>query len=291
MIELFYLPLLFLATMGIATVAVMAGVGGGVLFTPLMLAFTGLDVNFVRSAGLALAMTDSVVGGRRYLKAGATRLNLVLFGSVALAVGSSIGAVVGVGVVKWFGTTGEAAIRIALGVLIMFVVYVMWKFGRRREGETGGVGSEWGHRLGLYGVFYDPALKKEVKYHARNVGYGFLAFFGIGMISGMFGVGGGWAIVPTLFLIMGLPLKVSVGSSVASFVVGDMPGFWIYVNEGAVAPTLLAAVMMGPLIGATIGSKLALRVKTRVIRYAVLTVMAIAAINLIVRGLQQLGVI
>ncbi|MFN3804678.1 MAG: sulfite exporter TauE/SafE family protein [Pyrobaculum sp.] len=291
MIELFYLPLLFLVTMGIATVAVMAGVGGGVLFTPLMLAFTTLDVNFVRSAGLALAMTDSVVGGRRYLKAGATRLNIVLFGSVALAIGSSIGAIVGIGVVKWFGITGEAIIRIALGALIMFIIYVMWRFGGRREKEVESTGSEWGRKLGLYGVFYDPAIKKEIKYHARNVGYGFLCFFGVGMISGMFGVGGGWAIVPTLFLVMGLPLKVSVGSSVASFVVGDMPGFWIYVNEGVVAPTLLAAVMAGPLIGATIGSKLALRVKTRVIRYAVLTVMAIASINLIIRGLIQLGVI
>ncbi len=291
MVELFFLPLLFLLTVGIATVAVMAGVGGGVLFTPLMLAFTGLDVNFVRAAGLALAMTDSVVGGRRYLKAGATKLNIVLFGSVALAVGSSVGAVLGVGIVKWFGVVGEAIVRIALGLLIMFVIYVMWKF-RRKEGEIAkSSGSEWGRRLGLFGIFHDPALGKEVKYHARNVGYGFLCFFGVGFIAGMFGVGGGWAIVPTLHIVMGLPLKVSVGSSVASFVVGDMPGFWIYVNEGVVAPTLLAPVMLGPLIGATIGSKLALRVKTHVIRTAVLTVMAIASVNLIIRGLQQLGVI
>ncbi len=40
-------------------------------------------------------------------------------------------------------------------------------------------------------------------------GVGPAAVFGVGLVSGVFGVGGGWALVPVFNLVMGLLLKVA----------------------------------------------------------------------------------
>ena len=46
----------FLVSVLIAIIAVIAGVGGGVIFTPLLLAFTSFDTLVIRSTGLVVAM-------------------------------------------------------------------------------------------------------------------------------------------------------------------------------------------------------------------------------------------
>ena len=46
----------FFLSFAIALVAVIGGIGGGVLFTPFMLAFTSVDSLIVRATGLIVAM-------------------------------------------------------------------------------------------------------------------------------------------------------------------------------------------------------------------------------------------
>jgi uncharacterized membrane protein YfcA len=52
---------------------------------------------------------------------------------------------------------------------------------------------------------------------------GLAAVFGVGLVSGVFGVGGGgeWALVPVFNLVMGLPLKVAVACSEVAIALGD----------------------------------------------------------------------
>ena len=51
----------FLVSVLIAIVAVIAGVGGGVIFTPLLLAFTSFDTLVIRSTGLVVAMFSGLI--------------------------------------------------------------------------------------------------------------------------------------------------------------------------------------------------------------------------------------
>ena len=51
----------FILSIMIAIVAVIAGVGGGVLFTPIMMAFTTMDTLIIRSTGLVVAMFSGLV--------------------------------------------------------------------------------------------------------------------------------------------------------------------------------------------------------------------------------------
>ncbi len=51
----------FCLSFAIAMVAVIGGIGGGVLFTPFMLAFTPVDSLIVRATGLIVAMFSGLV--------------------------------------------------------------------------------------------------------------------------------------------------------------------------------------------------------------------------------------
>lgn len=280
------LVVLFFFSIGVGVLGAVAGVGGGVLFTPLVLAFTDLDINFVRSTGLALAMMGSAFVVREFIEAGATRLSLMLFISVAVATGSAAGAAVGIAAVMWFGKWGEAVVRVMLGVLIVAVAVVMFFF-RPKSPPSAQMGRV-ARALRLYGVFYDPAARKEVEYGAGRLPQSFVLYSAVGFMSGVFGVGGGWALVPIANLVMGLPLKVAVATSKASFILGDMPGFWVYLNSGYVEPALLAAVMPGVAIGSVVGARIMLRTRARVVRYVVVATMLAAAIQLIARSLPHL---
>ena len=60
--------------------------------------------------------------------------------------------------------------------------------------------------------------------------WGLAAAFGVGLVSGVFGVGVGWALVPVFNLVMGVPLKVAC--SEATIALGDAAATATYLSAG-----------------------------------------------------------
>ena len=56
--------------------------------------------------------------------------------------------------------------------------------------------------LGMHGVYHDAASRRDVHWRVHRTPAGLLAFGGIGVLAGMFGLGAGWANVPALNLLM-----------------------------------------------------------------------------------------
>ena len=69
-----------------------------------------------------------------------------------------------------------------------------------------------------------------VRYGAGRTARGLAAVFGL--VSGVFGVGGGWALVPAFNLVMGLPLKVAVACSEVAIALGDAAAVATYLSAG-----------------------------------------------------------
>ena len=283
-----FLALLFVASVGIGMLGSLAGVGGGVIFTPLFLAFTSANPDVIRATGLALAYTTSISAGARYLREGLANLRLVLLTSTFMAPAAILGAYLGLYITASMGETGAAIVRLSLGALLILIVLAM---GVKRVEWPESSGDELSRRLGLAGTYFEKSLGREVSYAPRRVIHASAFLAGVGFISGMFGLGGGWALVPVYNLVMSLPLKVAVACSVTTLAIGDAPGLWVYIHSGAVMPPLLAIIVPGVMIGASAGSKLALRVRARVMRYVVMAVMLTSAIQLIYRGLAGIGLI
>jgi uncharacterized membrane protein YfcA len=110
-------------------------------------------------------------------------------------------------------------------------------------------------------------------------------FAGIGLLAGMFGLGAGWANVPAFNLLMGAPLKLSVGTSGLLLSVVDTSAAWVYINRGAVLPLVVVPSILGAMLGAKIGARLLNITPGRVVRNIVLTVLVIAGGRAFLKGL------
>lgn len=111
----------------------------------------------------------------------------------------------------------------------------------------------------------------------------------MGFIGGMFGLTGGWAIVPILNLVSRLPLKVAVATSLTIIAITYAPALMVYNINGALNAYIVALTAPMVALGALVGSKIMIKIKASVIRYAIIAVMIISAIQLIQRGLAQLS--
>ena len=101
-----------------------------------------------------------------------------------------------------------------------------------------------------------------------------------GLLSGLFGVGGGTVIVPLLMLILGFDQSLAAGTSLAAIVPTATVGVISYAVHGSVAwiPALILAG--GAVIGAQIGTWLLARLPVTVLRWGFVAFLAVVIVSL-----------
>ena len=268
---------LFAVTFAMGIVAVLAGVGGGVLFVPIVSAFFPFHLDFVRAAGLLIALTSALSAAPSLLTNGLASMRLAMPLALIGSVTSVIGALVGLAL-------PTEAVQIALGLTILAIAALMWRAGRTEHPEVPRP-DPLGAALGMHGVYHDPALGHDVKWQVHRTPAAFFVFGGIGVLAGMFGLGAGWANVPALNLLMGAPLKLSVGTSGFVLSVVDTSAAWIYLNRGAVLPMIVVPSLIGVMLGAKVGARLLRVAQASVVRKIVLTVLFVAGGRALLKGL------
>lgn len=88
-----------------------------------------------------------------------------------------------------------------------------------------------------------------------------------GMLSGLFGIGGGVILVPMLVLLLGFQQRLAAGTSVAAILPAAIVGGVTYAIQGHIDWIAVAALAVGIVIGAQIGSYLLSRVPTLFLRW------------------------
>lgn len=268
---------LFVVCFFLGVIAVPAGVGGGVLFVPLISGFFPFHLDYVRGAGLLVALSSALAAGPSLLRAGLANLRVGLPLALVASISSMLGALLGLAL-------PASVVRIALGVAILGIVAVMI-MARKSEHPEVSVGDRWAQALGMHGVFVDGASGQAVHWKLHRTPQGLVLFFFIGILAGMFGLGAGWANVPALNLVMGAPLKVAAGSSSFILSLVDSSAAWIYLNNGAVLPVIGAPSVVGMMLGAKIGARLLSVLKASLIRRLVIAMLLFAGGRALMVGL------
>lgn len=281
----------FLLSFAIALVAVIGGIGGGVLFTPFMLAFTPVDSLIVRATGLIVAMFSGLISTGPFMRGGLANLKICIFCAAAYGVGAFAGAQGAILVAKNLGETGEGLVRFALGlILLSLAIYfivggkkIEWPEVKKIDGFT-----KW---LKLSQPYYEVSLGKVVDYPLTRAGWVIAAILGVGLLSGFFGLGAGWAIVPAQNLIMAVPLKVAAANSGVLLGMGDCIAVWPYLLIGAIIPIFAAPWLVGQVLGGLLGARILIKIKAGFVRYLLIGFMFFACFGLLTKGLTILGVI
>lgn len=121
----------------------------------------------------------------------------------------------------------------------------------------------------------------------RLVGIG----FGAGMMSGFFGIGGGFLIVPGLVAATGMPLLYAIGSSLVAVTAFGMTTAANYAWSGFVNWPLVGLFIAGGLVGGVFGGRLAgfLAGKKQLLSQVFAAIVAIVGVYVVYKGLVALG--
>jgi uncharacterized membrane protein YfcA len=202
------------------------GGGGSLLAVPLMVYVVGVASPHVAIGTSALAVAANAASS---LVAHARAHNVKWRCSLVFAVAGLAGA--------WGGSTLGKAVPgehlLALFAVVMLVVAVLML---RRRGAEG-----------------DPATRLDRENAPRLVGFGLAT----GLLSGFFGIGGGFIIVPALIAATGMPILNAVGSSLVAVTAFGVATAANYALSGWVDPVLAATFIVGGAAGGPLGSRLA----------------------------------
>ena len=139
--------------------------------------------------------------------------------------------------------------------------------------------------LGIHGAFLEPSTGEVVQWKTHRTLASLLLFIAVGIMAGMFGLGAGWANVPVFNLVMGVPLKVSVGTSKFLLSITDTSAAWVYLNQGCVIPLMAIPSIAGLMIGSIVGVRLLAIAKPKFIRYLVICVLFFSGVKALMKGL------
>lgn len=273
----FALALLIGALVGLLAGAL--GVGGGILAVPVLVYLLGQDPHAATAESLVIVLVSSVAALPSRFRRHQVRLAVgVVFGFC-----SALGAVAG----TWLNRviSGDA-VMLAFAVLLAGVAVLMGRNGlRERRLEL--VGS-----LGASAAATDDTTGECALTWRRLPVYLVLGTF-TGIMVGFFGIGGGFAMVPVLVLLMRFPTRVAQGTSfvvisvvsvisiltrVLGPLVAALPPFAAFASGVGVAQTLpvaplhidwLVAILfaLGSGVGSAVGSPLSNRVRASTLTF------------------------
>lgn len=249
---LFSLSVLFGGLVGFALG--LTGGGGSLLAVPLLV--YGLSIAPREAFGISLAAvgaTALVAVGPR-IRAGQVEIGTGILFAVAGMVGAPLGT--------WAaGVISETVLLTLFSVLMLFVAWRMWN--KSAQGDLlEPVCDNNGRR---------PTCERtedgKLKLTSRCVMLLLLVGLTTGFLSGMFGVGGGFVIVPALVLFSGMPIHKAIATSLLVIVLVSISGVASHFAAGrGISLEVTGLFVLGGVIGMTLGGHVAKRLAAPVLQ-------------------------
>ncbi len=268
--------ILFVVSFLLGIVAVLGGVGGGVLFVPIVGGFFPFHLDFVRGAGLLVALAGALAAGPGLLRSGMANLRLAMPLALIASASAIAGAMVGLAL-------PTNVVQIALGTTILGIVVLMLS-AKKSEFPVVAQPDSLSVALRMNGIYHEVTAGRDIDWQVHRTPQGLMMFTVIGLMAGMFGLGAGWANVPVLNLLMGAPLKVSVATSKFMLSIVDTAAAWVYLNNGAVLALVAVPSIIGIMLGSLVGVRLLKRTNATVIRRVVITLLLLAGSRALLKG-------
>lgn len=276
----FWPLILFLFCCVLGIIAVLAGVGGGVLYVPLVSGFFPFHIDFVRGAGLMVALAGAVAAGPGLLRRNLASLRLAIPVALIASSCSIIGAMLGL----YLSKINPKIVQVCLGATIVGIAFLLL-LSKNMERPVVKQQDALGLALCIHGAYLDKGTNEKVDWKTHRTLLGFGMFIFIGILAGMFGLGAGWANIPVLNLVLGVPLKISVATSKFLLSITDTSAAWIYMNKGCVIPLMAIPSIIGLMFGSFVGVKLLSIARPRLLRWIVIAVLLFAGVKAIDKGL------
>lgn len=229
------------------------GAGGSVLTVPALVYLLGQPVGAATTAALVVVSGNAAVGAAENARRGTLdRPVAIQFGIASVA-----GALAG----SYLSQLASAeAILFLLAIVMLASAWSLWR-GRPEDARAIAAGGP--------------------KRIALVAGLGLT----VGIMTGFFGVGGGFLIVPALVVLLGIPVRPAIGTSLAIIAVTALAGLGGHLAYGGLSWPITVIFSVAGVAGVLIGTRLCGRIQGRSLTrgFAVMLV-AVAAFLLVKNG-------
>ena len=225
------------------------GGGGSILAVPALVYAAGQDPKAATTTSLVLVTITALIGIIPHWRAGHVRLAAgAVFGLAGIG-GSLVGS-------AWNEAVDADVLLFAFSMLMLVAAYAMWRRLRKQTAapavRSAGAAAATPERLDT-DLRAGTAIRLDMATAVKVV----IAGSFIGLLTGFFGVGGGFVIVPALVLALGFSMPDAVGTSLIVIAVNSTVALATRLPSGSVEWGTVIPFTIASLIGVFVGSRLA----------------------------------
>ncbi|KQU45176.1 permease [Sphingomonas sp. Leaf339] len=269
---------------GVGLLSGMFGVGGGFLTTPLLIVY-GIPPTVAAASSASQVTGASVSGVFAHVRRGGVDFKM---GGVLVA-GGVLGTFAGAWIFRRLQELGQIDTVIAIIYVLMLgsIGGLMAKeslvaIGLSRRGQPPRARKRRHHPLVAY-------LPFRTRFYASGLYISPLAplmlGFATGMLTILLGIGGGFILVPAMIYLIGMATGVVVGTSLFQTLFVTAVATMVHATTTRAVDIVLAGLLLvGSVVGAQVGARLATKVKPEYLRLA-LALMVLAVGVRILLGL------
>jgi uncharacterized membrane protein YfcA len=219
------------------------GGGGSILTVPALVHLLGQDVRTATTGSLVVVGITALVGAVPHARAGRVRAtDGLVFGATAVG-GAYVGSRASVLV------PGDVLLVGFAGLMVVVAGLLARRLCRTRRASDGPV------TLRVPGTGQassgDAGGRRGPAHVVRLVA----TATGVGLLTGLFGVGGGFVVVPALVLVMGLPAPVAVGTSLVAIAVTSVAALATRLGQVTLDWTVLGAFTAVAVAASLLGAR------------------------------------
>ena len=215
------------------------GGGGSIMATPLLLYVVGLQPHVAIGTGALAVSVNAFANFGGHARSGNVRWRCAIIFSVVGIAGAAVGSLLGKHV--------DGKQLLFLFAILMIVVGVLML--RRKDKEAPPAGAASPALTGNVCQVWNPATRNPLPVAS--------AALGVGALSGFFGIGGGFLIVPGLLFSTGMPMICAIGSSLLAVGAFGLTTAITYGMSGLIDWPIAAEYLAGGLAGGLLGMALA----------------------------------
>ena len=218
------------------------GGGGSILAVPALVYAAGQTPKHATTTSLVLVAVTAVIGMVPHWRAGRVRFAAgAIFGLAGIG-GSLLGS-------HWNKAANPDVLLLAFSGLMLVAAYGMWRrvTGAPKTEMLRSVGAAAAPTATPTAVRIDPMTTFKVIVAGTVVGF----------LTGFFGVGGGFVIVPALVLALGFSMPEAIGTSLLVITINSAVALTTRLQAGAIEWATVIPFTIASLLGVIVGSRLA----------------------------------
>jgi uncharacterized membrane protein YfcA len=251
------------------------GGGGSILAVPALVYAAGQSPKHATTTSLVLVAVTALIGLVPHWRAGRVRWVPGLVFGLAGVIGSLVGS-------HWNEAADPNVLLLAFSGLMLVAAYAMWR--RVTSASPARSVGAAAATAPAPGTGTAAATVTEVRVDASTILKVTVAGTFVGLLTGFFGVGGGFVIVPALVLALGFSMPEAVGTSLLVIAVNSGVALTTRLDGGSIEWGTVIPFTVASLFGVVVGSRLASTRDSRSLQKWFVGLLVIVAVYTAVRS-------